>query len=226
MRSNSISSTRDASQHRSRPSSQINTATSALKISLAALSYAGSVGSLASITPSIYKEAPKSMTLEEMRQELKTRTKEDTRPAFLRWLPRCPAASSILSLQMMKDPFFVIMCVATALSRLTYQQFNVLVPAFAQSIGVEPTSAAALVTILAAADTVARLAVPIASQVFSKYISTLNICLIEFVLCAVGSFSNLKSYKININTYINQLIIFFFKVWHCQLILPGWLSVA
>jgi len=186
MRSNSISSTRDA-QNRSRPPSQINP-TAAVRISLAALSYAGSVGSLASLTPSIYKEAPKSKTLEEMRQELKTRTQQDTRPAFLRWLPRCPAASSILNLQMMKDPFFIIMSVAMALSRLTYQQFNVLVPAFAQSIGVEPTSAAALVTILASADTVARLAVPIMSQIFAKHISTLNICLIEFVLCAAGSF--------------------------------------
>lgn len=186
MRSNSISSTRDAA-NRSRPPSQIHS-TSAVRISLAALSYAGSVGSLASLTPSFYKEAPKSKTLEEMRQELKTRTQQDTRPAFLRWLPRCPAASSILNLQMMKDPFFIIMSVAMALSRLTYQQFNVLVPAFAQSIGVEPTSAAALVTILASADTVARLAVPIMSQIFAKRISTLNICLIEFVLCAAGSF--------------------------------------
>jgi cyanate permease len=79
-----------------------------------------------------------------------------------------------------------------ALGRLSYQQFNVFVPSFAQSVGVPPTAAASLVTILAASDTVARLAVPILADKFSKYITTLTVFFIEFAICAVGSFGKSK----------------------------------
>lgn len=159
--------------------------------SLAVMNYLGSVGSLVSLEPAIVQEMPATMTLAQMRHQMKTRHQVPQRPKWLCWVPRCPQASSILDLALIKDPFFLIMSVAMALGRLSYQQFNVLVPSFARSIGVEPTAAASLVTILAASDTVARLAVPILSGKFAKYISTLNVCLIEFLICAVGSFGNL-----------------------------------
>ena len=156
--------------------------------SLAVMNYLGSVGSLVSLEPAQVQEMPASLTLAQMRSQLKTRNQIDNRPKWLCWMPRCPDASTILDVNLIKDPFFLIMSVAMALGRLTYQQFNVLVPSFAQSVGVEPTAAASLVTILAASDTVARLAVPILAGKFSKYISTLNVCLIEFVICGIGSF--------------------------------------
>ena len=156
--------------------------------SLRVMNYLGSVGSLVSLEPVQVQEMPATLTLSQMRKQLKTRNQIDQRPVWLRWMPRCPPASSILDLNLLKDPFFIVMSVAMALGRLSYQQFNVLVPSFAQSVGVAPTAAASLVTILAASDTVARLAIPILAGKFSKYISTLNVCLIEFVICGVGSF--------------------------------------
>lgn len=165
--------------------------------SLAVMNYLGSVGSLVSLEPAVPHDMPATLTLAQMRKQLKTRTQIDQRPKWIRWMPRCPQASTILDIGLMKDPFFLIMSVVMALGRLTYQQFNVLVPSFAQSIGVEPTPAASLVTILAASDTVARLAVPILAGKFSNYISTLNVCLIEFFICGIGSFGNLNNGSIN-----------------------------
>lgn len=158
--------------------------------SMHVLNYLGSVGSLISLEPAIVQEMPVSMSLAKMRNQLKTRNQIDERPKWLRFMPRCPPASSILDLNLIKDPFFIVMSVAMALGRLSYQQFNVFVPSFAQSVGVPPTAAASLVTILAASDTVARLAVPILADKFSKYITTLTVFLIEFAICAVGSFGN------------------------------------
>ncbi|KAK4011813.1 uncharacterized protein LOC116921744 [Daphnia magna] len=157
--------------------------------SMHVLNYLGSVGSLVSLEPAIAHEMPVTMSLGQMRKQLKTRTQIDKRPKWLQFMPRCPPASSILDLNLIKDPFFIIMSVAMALGRLTYQQFNVLVPSFAQSVGVPPTAAASLVTILAASDTVARLAIPILAGKFSKYITTLTVFLIEFAICGIGSFA-------------------------------------
>lgn len=167
------------------------------------MNYLGSVGSLVSLEPAHIQEMPATLTLAEMRQQLKTRNQKDERPKWLRWMPRCPAASSILDLNLLRDPFFLFMSVAMALGRLTYQQFNVFVPSFAQSVGVEPTPAATLVTILAASDTVARLAVPILADKLSKYVTVLTVCLIEFVICGLGSFGKFLS---NIKLYFTILI--------------------
>ncbi|XP_046646925.1 monocarboxylate transporter 9-like [Daphnia pulicaria] len=157
--------------------------------SMHVLNYLGSVGSLISLEQKTAQELPVTMSLSKMRGQLKTRTQVDERPKWLRFMPRCPKASSILDLNLIKDPFFIVMSVAMALGRLSYQQFNVFVPSFAQSVGVPPTAAASLVTILAASDTVARLAVPILADKFSKYITTLTVFFIEFAICAVGSFA-------------------------------------
>ncbi|XP_046458774.1 uncharacterized protein LOC124205390 [Daphnia pulex] len=157
--------------------------------SMHVLNYLGSVGSLISLEQRTSQELPVTMSLSKMRGQLKTRTQVDERPKWLRFMPRCPKASSILDLNLIKDPFFIVMSVAMALGRLSYQQFNVFVPSFAQSVGVPPTAAASLVTILAASDTVARLAIPILADKFSKYITTLTVFFIEFAICAVGSFA-------------------------------------
>ena len=56
--------------------------------------------------------------------------------------------------------------------------------ALAQSIGLEPTSAAALQRRSSLQPTwwLVLVAVPIMSQIFAAHISTLNICVIQFVL--------------------------------------------
>lgn len=107
--------------------------------SFAALSYIGSVGSIASLAPVNLQvlESPIQMSLDEMRRQLKTRNQVDNRAKWLRWMPRCPPANKILHVPLMKNPFFIILCVAQALGRLTYQQFNVLVPSYARSLAVE-----------------------------------------------------------------------------------------
>lgn len=159
-----------------------------VRSSQAALNYLGSMGSLASVAPAHVQEVPANLTMNEMRSQLKTRNTPDTRPKWMRFVPRCPNAKTILNLSLLKDPIFLLMSIAMGLGRLTYQQFNVLVPSFAQEIGVEPTKAASLVTILASSDTVARLAVPILSGKLTKYVSSLTICLVEFLICGIGSF--------------------------------------
>ncbi|EFX71431.1 hypothetical protein DAPPUDRAFT_255762 [Daphnia pulex] len=112
--------------------------------SMHVLNYLGSVGSLISLEQKTAQELPVTMSLSKMRGQLKTRTQVDERPKWLRFMPRCPKASSILNLNLIKDPFFIVMSVAMAFGRLSYQQFNVFVPSFVQSVGVPPTAAASL----------------------------------------------------------------------------------
>ena len=122
------------------------------RVSSAALNYIGSVASFASVSPMNgpqLQQHPSSMTLQEMRRQLKVHTQQDQRPVWLYWMPRCPAFSSIISLELFKDTFFVIASIAIALSRLTYQEVNVLVPSYAQSMEISPAASASLVTILA-----------------------------------------------------------------------------
>ena len=165
-----------------------------------AASYVTSSGSracLASVEP--LQVMQQFHTLQQLRQQLKTH-QATPRNWYLRWFPRCPQPSSILDLQLFKDPFFVICSVSMAITRLTYQEVNVLVPSFAQDLGITATASASLVTILASADTVARLFVPILSDRVTPIISRLHVYLINLLLCAAGSFSKtffqIKSPKI------------------------------
>ena len=156
------------------------------------VNYVANMGSLASI-PDLeivksLENPPKPMTLHELRQQRKIHHLVPQRRWWLQWIPRCPDPKTILDLQLFKDGFFWIFSVTLALARLTYQEFNVLISSYAQSLDVDPFSAASLVTILATADTIARLVVPVISVLVSRWISQIHVYLIGFILCTVGSF--------------------------------------
>jgi len=127
-------------------------------------------------------------TLRELRQQMKTHHLQPQRRRWLRWIPRCPHPRTIINVPLLQDGFFWIFSITLAISRLTYQEFNVLVPSFGQSMDIDPTWSASLVTVLATADTVARLIMPVVSDQVSRFVTRNQFYMSSFILCAVGAF--------------------------------------
>ncbi|XP_065556439.1 monocarboxylate transporter 1-like isoform X2 [Artemia franciscana] len=114
------------------------------------------------------------------------RVRPPPRPLWLCWLPHFPPLHALFNFALVKNVFFVLCTVSTAFGRFVYQEVNTLVPPMAREMGISPGNSAALLSLLALTDTVARLVVPVLSEKIKHKVSRIQIYAVNYLVKAVA----------------------------------------